>query len=561
MGALQSNLSNPQYGYDFVVAVTQASINATMDEYLSTLKQPVVEICYVADASGNPVPIDFATLLSQTGGVDPFTIPATADPATDSRILALRNCRFMVGIKAQIGLPPMGTLQLPNVVNLGNNTATVGFNMLCSIFEVVQLTVGGYSGNTWTNESQPVNAPWIFQSTVNMAFSTVNPSDYSNLPAAVYRQLANKGSMAFSVQQLLFDLSNAAFESAPRITNIHPGTTVYTILNNDFVNNYFITMKANGQPMLGCTVVSSGPVVPSTLEVADFAINISPVVDANGNIIANPTQDQSAITTLTYLCTSTKRAINPVRFDWNWIDPSEIGSYNGVVAVNRDTFVNYLQNTLASYVNSNCYTPTVKVSLNSWSQASYDYNMYPNSGYTIEKPNKNGLVLIFNQNATAYDQAGLHGDIGKMSLTTLFNMGIYFTGNKIKIVQMLRVNTRISVLATTADGNIIDIVISDEFDMSISSTGELVVTKTSNVVNNSETPGVGGFLNFFTHVNQLSNDVATWAKSIVSVPKLDIPLSTLQNFNFPGGNSFAFSTVQFSNYLDLVAHITYTDPT
>jgi hypothetical protein len=46
MSASQSFLSSPEYGYDYVVAVTQDSINATALAFLST-KQPVVNACWI----------------------------------------------------------------------------------------------------------------------------------------------------------------------------------------------------------------------------------------------------------------------------------------------------------------------------------------------------------------------------------------------------------------------------------------------------------------------------------------------------------------------------------
>ena len=41
MSASQSQLSAARYGYDFVVATTQASINATMKQFLSGLTEPL----------------------------------------------------------------------------------------------------------------------------------------------------------------------------------------------------------------------------------------------------------------------------------------------------------------------------------------------------------------------------------------------------------------------------------------------------------------------------------------------------------------------------------------
>lgn len=85
MSSSDSDLSDPRYGYDFVVATTQASINATLKEFLADIAEPVTTACYVADGGGNPVPIDY-TQLKQQAGADPFAIPADVDAGTDADI-------------------------------------------------------------------------------------------------------------------------------------------------------------------------------------------------------------------------------------------------------------------------------------------------------------------------------------------------------------------------------------------------------------------------------------------------------------------------------------------
>ena len=68
MSASQSNLSASRYGYDFVVATTQASINATVKLSLSGLTEPVVTVCYVANSAGQPVEVDYEQLVKSAQG-------------------------------------------------------------------------------------------------------------------------------------------------------------------------------------------------------------------------------------------------------------------------------------------------------------------------------------------------------------------------------------------------------------------------------------------------------------------------------------------------------------
>ena len=102
---MQSDLSSPKYGYDFVVATTQESINATMKEYLSGVAEPEVIMCYVMDTTGNPQVIDYKALVRLANNTDPFSVPNRANPATDEGVQNLAGAYFMYGIKAKIAMP------------------------------------------------------------------------------------------------------------------------------------------------------------------------------------------------------------------------------------------------------------------------------------------------------------------------------------------------------------------------------------------------------------------------------------------------------------------------
>ena len=206
MNSNASNISVPKFGYDFVVATTQASTNATMLSFFSTRQEPTgVIVCFVADSKGNPVIIDYDLLKKNAHGTDPFSVhlSAGADVTSNPAIHNLIAARFLFAFQAQIGIPRVSNpSSLPNIVTLGS---AVQFNLLCSQFTVVQLGPGNKS---LLNISQPVNAPWVFSSKVNMHLSTVNQSAYSNFPPIVQQGIKNFSNTAFSVQRLLFDLSN-----------------------------------------------------------------------------------------------------------------------------------------------------------------------------------------------------------------------------------------------------------------------------------------------------------------------------------------------------------------
>jgi hypothetical protein len=359
VGDSQCNLSSAKYGYDFVVATSQASINATMMEYLNTVGEPEAVICYVADSRGNPTPIDYQQLKTNAKGSDPFAVPPNADPTKSADLQNLFEARFMLGFKASIGLPPgYAPADIPDIVVLSGDASSVSYNLMCSEFIVVELTPGGgYNPPSWMNISQPPGAAWLFNAKVDLRLTAYDGTDYSKLPPAVRAQIKNLGGNAFSIQQLLFDLDNAALQSFPTMSGVAPGTNLHTALQNDFLGEYFSTVKASGQPILGASVTQS-VAPPSALTLTDLNFEVSPLLGTNNQPIVNPTPDQQAVFTLNYLCAVNGKTLpGAAQFDWNWMDESDAANFDGVLAINRNTFVNYLNSALIGDCAGNCFAP------------------------------------------------------------------------------------------------------------------------------------------------------------------------------------------------------------
>ena len=416
MSASQSYLSSPQFGYDLVVATTQGSINAALQEFLSSGSEPEVVVCYVADSDGNPTPIDYQTLVANANGSDPFSVPPNADPNTDTDLQNLFKARFLAGFKAQIGVPP-GYVPadappetppkptIPDLVVLGADVSSVTFNLLCSEFIVVQYTPSsGYSPAQWLSMSQPDGNAWIFSSTVDLHLVQGQPP-YSNLPLAIQNQILNLGGTAFSVQQLLFDLDNAKLQTMPTISGVPSGSPLDTLLTTYFLDEYFNTMQQNGQPLLGCTITvgTSGSSVPApSITPSNLTFETCPLLDSNGQpIVANsnqdgqaPTQSQLDACTLNYLCAAGGDSLPPaVPFDWNWVEENEQSQFDGVMAINRNAFVNYLRSKLDGYVAQNCLQPHVDVNLDKvgWSMS--------NGTPTVTTPASGAIVLSYSYQA------------------------------------------------------------------------------------------------------------------------------------------------------------------
>lgn len=267
-----SNLPGASNIYDFVVAVTQDSVNANLDLLFSEglASGGVTEIIYIYDEKNNLVPISLSDLTTQTNDVSPFDIPEGTS-LTDSRIKALVNAGFSFAIKAQIGIPRVGpTVTLPGWVDLSNDSSSqVIFNLMCSTFQVCDMEYGPRSATSWTNYQQTTSQPAIFQATVNLDFTSravdTNSAVYQNLPTNAKQMIMNVGASAFSLQQLAFDLTTPGLMSTFELPGFDTSSETYAAIKSKFITFYFDQMKAAGTPLLGVTVASNSA-TPWTLQ-------------------------------------------------------------------------------------------------------------------------------------------------------------------------------------------------------------------------------------------------------------------------------------------------------
>ncbi|MGY1949047.1 hypothetical protein [Nocardia asiatica] len=567
MSSSDSDLSDPHYGYDFVVATTQGSINATLKEFLAEIAEPVTIACYVADEKGNPVPIDYGT-LKQESGVDPFAIPADVDASTDTDIKKLISARFMFGFQAQLGLPPMSSVQnIPDIVALGADTSSVGFNLLCSEFTIVELVPGGgYNADpTWSRYDQQRDEPWIFNTKVNLLQATVHPDAYKDLPPDVQQQIKNLGGNVFSVQQLLYDLDNAALETVPTIEGVKPGTPLYTMLETVFVGAYFTQMQKEHKPLMG-VMIAQQDAPPATLTLTDFDFWVSPFLGPGGQQIVNPTKEQQDLATLNYLCAADGDSLPPpAKFGWNWVQ--SLSESDGVIAINRNTFGNYFRQQVKDYVASNCMKPAVSV----WESGflgdttNWQWSLTPGQAPKVTQGTSNSdpTVLTFHYDGSAADEAHWAGiAVAGMTLTTSFDASVTFQGNTITISQHLVVY--VDIWATPGGGgkgNVVDKTINETYTLDIDQNGRLVAPNPSvQTIDNSKSLSEAGILNWFSDLEDLEKDINNWAGSIRSSNVQALPASIVQDFVFPGGKTFTYKAVRFSDHQDLVSDITYTQP-
>lgn len=549
MSSSQSNLSST--GFDFVVAVTQDSINATLEEYLYGGLQEVI-LCYVYDSSNNPVPTDYTTFVATNP--DPFSVPA-GTPSTDPRVQSLNTANFAFAIKAKLGLPPGVTPQnIPPIVALNAGQSNISYTLMFSEFVATELIFGPRGSITWFNQAQPSGTAWTFTGPVNLDFQD---AAFANLPAAVQNQLKGLESQGatFNVQQLYYDLNSSDLEQGFQFNNLPSNSNLNTFMTADFVDTYWKAL--GGATVLGYGANQTSAPSSATLAVTDLNF-FTP--DAVGN--------EGAPLTLNYLCATNNDTLPDTThagFGWNWIEPNEASQFDGVAALNRNTLAQYFDQQLRGYVATNCYSPMGQVRC--WlcgtldTEVCYQADLVPLQPPTVTFPASGATVLTYDyQSPVASDTAGL--DTAKLDMSSSFNLQVSFQGNTIVIVQHLVVWTYINNFVASVAGNIVDKQITDTYTLGINDSGQIVATLQSVPVDNPQTPQENAVMNILGGgINGIAAKVAAWIQGCVATNVTDVPASVVQSFVFPGGDTFSFSDVSFSANQDLVSHITYADPT
>ncbi|KAM0189682.1 hypothetical protein ACHAPI_009872 [Fusarium lateritium] len=560
MSTSASNLPSPRYGYDCVVAVTQASIDATVKAFIASLRQPIISLCYVDHGNGVPVMMPYEAFATRARGTDPFSLPNGADP-NSADVQNLVQAGFVAGFRAKIGIPPVqDPTSLPNVVTLGANTNRVQFNLLCSDFMIVQLDNEGSPTTSFNSTSQQTSSPWCMQSIINLNLSAVDTSNYALLPDAVKSQIANM-SGSFSVQQLLFDFSSGIMSSPPQIEGVSPGGSGYQLLTKSFTGAYFAEMQQNGQPLLGCVVVPQEPTVaPMTLSDMSFMTNLY-VDGTTGQPPMNPSSVQQSLSTLNYLCATNGSPLQrPTPFDWSWLEPSDLGSRDGVLAINRNCLRDYFNQQLRDYIPTVCFRVDAHCDADMFScqmSANWSPGQQPNLSQA-----SGATVLNYDYTSSSSDEAGLSGDLGSLAISTTYNMVVQFTtlnGNaSIVITQNLIISCNAKMQFTQAESNLVNKTIVDTYTISVGNDGTLGASMTTNSIDNS----TNNFTNPsqpFTNLGDMFTGISNLGQALTSTNLQNIPLLDMQKYVFPGGQKFAFKDVQFSENQDLVASFTYAD--
>ncbi|MCJ1288432.1 hypothetical protein MMC26_007789 [Xylographa opegraphella] len=591
MGVVTSNLSNAKYGYDIVVATTQASLNSTLWEWLCQAKQPVSYICFLNNSnprSGHPmIQITLDKLLTLTGGVNPFEIPDQTPPS-DPRIAALTKANFAGGLKMQMGIPP-GTMpkDLPIVV-LGNSASEIQFTMYCSQLYMVQ-----NHQSTWAVSTQPPGSAWFVRTHVGLVSQdldvTLNVPYFQNSgskhKAALLAKVnvLKKSGNAFSLQQLLFDLDHASMTN-PTPFFVPENSIASRMIIESFIPTYIASIEQHGSPILSVKALSPTSTIPQLAPIeeyiGDLFIPLKKVVpESDPSVlaltglewevsplfnVANPTPAQQDATTLNYLCAVNGHQLAaPAAFDWNWVEPSDVDTESGIIAINRNVIANHVLQELLPIATACCVKADFSTTAHWQGKASYYWDLYPDQKPSSVWVTPSGPNVINISYTTNYDSHVESDGATTAALQILpsYSCNVTFSANIITVAQHIVFRVYVRFDSSSETVNVVDTTITDEYTISVDQNGSLQTTKTSSKTeDHSQSPYESGILNFFTNLNNLMDDIKKNISAFSATKLKSIPFDHLQNFIFPGARVFTFKSAMFSTGQDLLCAITYVDP-
>ncbi|KAH7229825.1 hypothetical protein BKA60DRAFT_628384 [Fusarium oxysporum] len=596
MAPNQSNLNDPKYGYDFVVATTQESINAGLVQYLINIarKQKYTYRFFLRYKNPDPtVEMDLDQLLNMSGGINPFDIPTNTD-WQDQRLQKMRDIGLVCSIRIRPGIPPGCIVRVPGrgpqirlpepIITFGETAKDTIFNMYCSDVTVIKNNIPTKveEMGSWVWYSQLPGDPWYFQTQTDLVISELDknlntPYFASNTEErdALKLKLENISGTAFSLQQLLFNLQEAIpHGSSSRFFGLADETALQ-LLKKNFTRIWSIFAKDHGEPVIGVTAVAQEPSA-SPLQVTALERWISPVVHARSP------EDLKA-TTLNYLCAINGNQLpGPQSFSWNWIEPKDVSQSSGVTSIKRNTIAQYLLDKILTQARKSCIQTIASVDADGSSgQLQWVFGFRPGQEPTLAFKDTGPIVASLYYSYTARSWGETPNDYGQLILNSTYSCSVvlgdykwdqslplyYKGGNTFTIIQRLLVMVEVlqgrsGAKQTGAKAMVVDKVLTDEYVISVDQNGGLTSSPTTNSTSTDKSQQINaGSVTGSFNVQELLQKVKDSSSEFANAQLQSIPFNNMQSFVFPGAKVFSFNDASFSDSSDLCCLITYVNPT
>lgn len=562
--------------YNLATAVTQDSINSTMNFYLEGLDGVLEEVMTKKSGVETEMTLDHFIQLS---GVDPFTIPdgttvtyeqyfgpsSYPDLTKDqlNLITSLKN-GLEYGLKAKTGIASTWT-SIPPVVQIESQGTQVVYNMFFASNTCIDIDQDMDNDIiTFHSWSQPADYPWIFSWSVNLALTNATGDTGAPTPQ----------NDLFSVQQLYLDLNTLVDGKAPTITGPSASCLQFVAAT---VDTYVQNIPA-GQSTISYVQQQTTGGADATLTVTDVSF------------LALPNTDNPGLSTLNYLCmTADKKPPKAVEAPtWDWIDSEN--QVSGVMAIESTVFLGTLLSAFSqgfdqfsmetsgtiSYQNdsSNFFDPKCSGSFH------YDYQAAPSDAGQWQVSNDFASGVLATASYSCDDQGqrkeytnecSYCGSISAywkyfMNATLTFeNLGDGTVAFTLDMTITTPLHAYLCGVERTK--NVLDLEAKMVYVLSIEPSGKIIVTPTysypkdtfDSVSSLSTTCGDKDFKDqndvCYSMYNYLLQQFPIYESAVLKV------LENSLTWYFPATNTFQFSDIAISDHGDFVVNITYAEAT
>jgi len=573
MSLNESNLTD--YGYDFVVATTESSINATLKEYFANVPQSSTYICVVRTQNGLKL-VTLEDIIKQSG-INPFDLPDNIN-IDDPRAQKLTKIHFDCGIELALGLPNIKPSLIPDVVSFIGGTENIKFNFLCSKFKIIKYFPAAGEWETpayikvWQQTDKPEDGDpegaWVISADVSLDQQDLDSelntpyfnrnADQKKALKAKIDQLSNAG-IKFSLRQLIVDLTsskNMSFNTA--MDDLNLPTKVKSIFYDTFITTYYEKMKENGEPIIVVNATNEEP-DNSSLALTDMRYVVNDYTDSQNK----PIVEDHGFYTLNYLCAANNHTLPKVKkFDWNWLDNNE-KSEHGIISINRNTLIQFYEDSLKSAVSQMCIDPIPYAQALGPLRIRFGLSCKVGvNPIQVERPERGEHVLSLKYTGSAdCESKGPLWSYAYMYAATPYECNVYFRGNTIVIIQDFKFHIRMEADNEKDSTDVETIKLTDTYTLSVDSDGTIKMKHVSTEKRHHEDLSLGKVAEFFLQMKEIEDRISKVAKAITYARIRTIPLEYLDTFVFPGANVFSFTDVSFSDNQDLTARIVYQRPT
>ncbi|KAL3476175.1 hypothetical protein BJX99DRAFT_258689 [Aspergillus californicus] len=590
------HLSLPKYGYDAVVSLSQASLDAIVKKYLHATKNfPVQTLCSVE--TKNPIysqgsvsrvvkeHITLEALKERTNGIDPFEIDDKT-PGDNHKVQALMRAGFQYAFRIQPGLPKgIAPADLPPAVQLSVDSGDANHVYLYFFFADVTIVQGIQKGvhEEWRKfEQRDSKSPWYCVAKVALAREDL-PADLDtpyfrhrlDQQQEILEKLRRSPDKALQLQQLTFNLQSAEMGECYGFPARELSRDIWTDIRYCLRDPYFKSMNRVGRPVLNITAAK--PSQPSCLDLTGYGHTTSLFKDAQGSLVA-----RSPASTLDILCAANNNTIPlaPEKFDWNPMTPDEVQSYSGSAVLNRESLGQFFLDRLLPAAKQCCLKASASVHCKGWNKA--DVDLHLESGGTPQSasviPTSTPIIPItpfmdlsgvdhnptvvrisYTSEAESQDQ-GPYPKKANSEVKLSYLCDVSFARAKIYVTQQMVVWASHATETEQYSFNLLDKTIGDAYEIFIDEDGAIALKKDSDsiIVDKSENPSPSKF-HFVASLMPVLNKIKG-SNSIFASSHLErVRLPQLQEFVFPGAAVLRYDSARFSRWQDLVCGMTYIE--